>query len=130
MNKKSAKTDTKKKRSLKQTRFIKAYIECFGHVTKACEKTGIHRDTYYLWLKNDDFKEAIAEQISQRNEQILHTAVLQFFQAVMRGDKWAVAKAIDMLGGREGFKQVSEVNVKAEPILLTLEESGFIDDKE
>ncbi|MDD3585637.1 MAG: hypothetical protein PHQ75_00515 [Thermoguttaceae bacterium] len=123
-------TKSDKKLSMKQVKFIKAFVEVFGHVTKACEKTGISRETYYEWIKSDAFKEAIAERIIQRNDQILHSAIVQFSAAVMRGDKWAVSKAIDMLGGQEGFKQISEVNVKAEPVVLTLEESGFVDDRE
>lgn len=128
MSKKPTKSD--KKLTLKQARFVKAFIEFFGHVTKACEKAGINRDTYYEWIKSDEFKAIIADQVQQRNDQILNTAVIQFFQAVLRGDKWAVSKALDMLGGPEGFKQISEVNVKSDPVILTREESGFVDDQE
>lgn len=44
----------------KKTLFIQAFQKSFGNISKACEKIGVSRQTYYDW-RNDDpmFLEAV-----------------------------------------------------------------------
>lgn len=55
----------KKPSKIKQSKFIEAYLQNGGNITKACEAAGISRDTYYkVWRDKYDFDEEVktAEQ--------------------------------------------------------------------
>lgn len=56
-----------------QNRFLKALVECEGHISNACKKVGIARNTHYQWMngtiqsdRSDEYKkevEAIQEAV-------------------------------------------------------------------
>ena len=47
---------------IKKEAFLKALEKSLGIVTKACKEVDIHRNTYYLWLKEDeDFKRSVED---------------------------------------------------------------------
>lgn len=49
--------------------FVQQYIKSGGNITAACKATGIHRDTYYTWLKDPVFKAKIKDADLEMLEQ-------------------------------------------------------------
>jgi len=39
--------------AIARLRFLKAYEETFGNITKSCEYAGISRQTFYRWMRGD-----------------------------------------------------------------------------
>lgn len=44
---------------IKQKLFLKAYKKNKYHIMKACAEIGVTRNSYYQWLKNDEFAAAV-----------------------------------------------------------------------
>jgi len=57
--------------SVKKKRFVELYNQLYGHISNACEGTGISRQTYYDWLDKDSlFAKAIMESEMNLNDEI------------------------------------------------------------
>ena len=71
--------------SQKQIKLIPLLITT-GNIEKACSEAGISRNTYYLWIKDDDFKDELRSQMEGA-----------YFDNV-NGLKGLTCKAINVLG--------------------------------
>lgn len=47
--------------TLKQSKFLEEYFKNKGSITKACERAGVAKTTFYSWLKNRGFKSKFEE---------------------------------------------------------------------
>lgn len=45
--------------SAKQAKFLEVYEDCLCNISATCKKVGIHRDTFYRWMKDERFAELI-----------------------------------------------------------------------
>lgn len=98
--------------SAAQKRFIKAYDACGGNVSVACQKADIKsRTTYYRWLDNQEFKEAVEEI----NESFIDLAETQLRMAVSRGDMNAVFFLLKTKGKHRGYIEKTETDVNLNP---------------
>lgn len=54
----------------KQLKFIELYVNKMGHITDVCSELKIDRGTYYLWLNNELFKEALDNAMEHFNDSV------------------------------------------------------------
>lgn len=45
--------------NIKKKAFLKSYVANFGNITASCNVTKIDRGTYYNWIKDKEFKDAV-----------------------------------------------------------------------
>jgi len=77
----------------KQKRLIKLIAE-LGNISQACKKAQINRDTYYTWLKDDEFykelgkyKNIACENAVSNLEVIFNNAINVYNELVKTDDK-------------------------------------------
>jgi hypothetical protein len=105
--------------SAAQKRFVKAYDACGGNVTVACQKADVKsRTTYYRWLENAEFKEAV-ESV---NESFIDLAETQLRMAVSRGDMNAVFFLLKTKGKSRGYVEKTEHDVNVNPFQELMQE--------
>ena len=115
MTQKETKTTTLKE---KQAIFIQSYIDNMGHITKACEDSGIVRATYYRWLKKAKFKKAYDNALEEHNDLIFQ----RILKIAMESDKdmlkfWARTQM-----KHRGFVEKQQIEIEGSIALLTKEE--------
>ena len=90
--------DTRKELSIKQRMFLEVLeTEARGRVTVASNITGIHRSTYYHWIKNDKFK----MEIKWIEQGIQDDLFGELFKKVLKGSEKAIFYLLDNYGGPE-----------------------------
>ena len=57
--------------TLRQKNFIEAYLKAAGVITRACREADIHKNTYYLWIKDWWFKDALEEAKKEFEERLV-----------------------------------------------------------
>ena len=93
--------------SPKKKTFIEAWIKTFGNVTQSCEMTGIHRSTYYLWLKEDEnFVNVIeGEEVQERFIDFLESKLAK---KINDNDTTALIFALKTKGKKRGYIEKTE----------------------
>lgn len=96
------KTDIKKKQ------ILEALEKSLGIVTTACKQVGIHRDTYYEWLKKDkEFKKAVKEL----ENVALDFAESQLHKQIAKGNPLSTMFYLKCKGKKRGYIEQQEVKV-------------------
>ena len=85
----------------KQKEFLEEYSSCWGNITIACKNFGITRRTYYNWLEEESFKNAIEElDITERKKDRIEDALMS---KVEKGDTTAIIFACKTLLKDRGY---------------------------
>lgn len=96
------KTDIKKKQ------ILEALEKSLGIVTTACKQVGIHRDTYYEWLKKDkEFKKAVKEL----ENVALDFAESQLHKQIAKGNPLSTMFYLKCKGKKRGYIEQQELKV-------------------
>ncbi len=93
----------------KQKMFITEFIRNNAMVQTTCDKIGITRKTYYEWLKDEKFKDAIDDAVERKLDR-LESRVNDL---VDKGDTTMTIFAAKCLLKNRGYKEKQEVEVNA-----------------
>jgi hypothetical protein len=77
-----------------------------GAVYLAAESIGCHPDTIYTRAKTS---EAVQRAITKERGKMLDTAELALYNAVMKGESWAIAFALKSVGRDRGYGDKLEI---------------------
>ena len=99
--------------------FLKLLEMSLGVVSPACEKFGISRGTYYLWLQEDWFKEAV----DQINEKAIDFTESMMFKGIKNGDTSLIKYHLSTKGKKRGYVERQEVQHDT-PTKLVIEHVG------
>lgn len=94
--------------SAKQAKFLEVYEDCLCNISATCKKVGIHRDTFYRWMKDERF----AELIKNIEEGQLDYAETKLQQAIYEGNLTAIIFYLKTKGKKRGYIESVEQNVK------------------
>lgn len=98
----SDKTDIKKKQ------ILEALEKSLGIVTTACKQVGIHRDTYYEWLKKDkEFK----KKVKDLENVALDFAESQLHKQIGKGNPLSTMFYLKCKGKKRGYIEQQELKV-------------------
>ena len=89
--------------------FISLYLENKCHLTKSCEQAGIHKTTFYNWMKDPIF----AEKMKDIEESIIDTAEAKLIAMLESGDRWALKYWLSHKGLHRGWQDKQEIDLKA-----------------
>ena len=78
-----------------------------GNVTKTCSETGISRDTYYVWCKDESFSARLLDVAEER----LDFAEDRLQTAMDMVDVSAIKYYLDAQGRRRGYGQASKLEI-------------------
>lgn len=81
-------------------RFLKALENSMGMVVHAADATGIHRNTHYLWMKDDSEYAERVKTILERNLDMSESVLLK---AVKNGELSAVFYYLNNKGKSRGY---------------------------
>ena len=99
--------------------FLKLLEMSLGVVSPACEKFGIDRGTYYIWLQEDWFKEAV----DSINEKAIDFTEGMMFQGIKKGDTSLIKYYLSTKGKKRGYVERQEVQHDT-PTKLVIEHVG------
>ncbi len=102
----------------KKELFIKSYTKTFGHITEACAKINISRQTYYDWSKADSvFSKAIsdidnsfidlAESVLRKNIQSGMQKAVEFYLCNKKKKTYSNTIKNQLLGADDGSISVT-----------------------
>lgn len=94
------KLDTQKKTALE------ALEKSLGVVTTACKSIGLARSTFYEWLKDDSFKQAVNEI----QEVAIDFAESQLHKQIADGNTSATIFYLKTKGKKRGFVERQEIS--------------------
>lgn len=102
--------------SKQQNRFLEALTLTLGNVTGACAKIKVSRQTYYNWMKNPEFAEAVEEV----NESNLDYAESKLLSLIRQENPTAIIFYLKTKGKKRGYieRVENEVDVNAFEKLL------------
>lgn len=93
---------------MKKKKFLEHYDEHI-HIKKACKHAGIHRSTYYRWIKEDEeFRVSCIEVIGGVKDNV---GVTLHYLAFVKKDPKVVMFLARTLCRDEGYGEVKEVNI-------------------
>lgn len=98
----------------KKEAFIDTLVKTYGNVTQSAMVVGIHRQTYYDWLKNDnEFKERVEaltpETFLEAKKDYIES---QLMKLIGKGNPAAIIFASKTICKDRGYVEKSEVDVK------------------
>lgn len=96
----------------KQLLFIQNYHKFNYHIGKTCEFVGVHRQSYYDWLKNPNFKMAC----DCLHEAYIDDAVACVNRAIGNDNVDAAKFVLKTLGKRRGFAESMDITTNGESI--------------
>jgi hypothetical protein len=113
--------------SRKQKQFLKALSGVAGNVTAACKSANVSRQTYYNWLKDDDFATAVDEV----NEANLDYAESKLQALIRQENPTAIIFYLKTKGKKRGYVEriENEVDLTAFEKLLMDDEDDDEDDE-
>jgi hypothetical protein len=102
--------------SKEQNRFLEALKLSLGNVTGACAKVKVSRQTYYNWMKNPEFADAVEEV----NESNLDYAESKLLSLIRNENPTAIIFYLKTKGKKRGYieRVENEVDVNAFEKLL------------
>jgi hypothetical protein len=105
---------TKFDNNIQKKAVVEAYIKSFGNVSTTCKSTGITRQTFYNWLKNDeDFKTAIEN--SGAEDYFLDFLESKLTEKINSGDTTCIIFALKTKAKKRGYIERSEVDFNLMP---------------
>lgn len=95
-----------KKTELQKKAVLEALESSLGVVSEAVKIVGIHRATFYEWLKNDpEFK----TEVDNINETAIDCAETALYRKIKSGDTTAIIFYLKTKGKKRGYVEKSEV---------------------
>lgn len=96
----------------KQQLFLKAFEITNGNITKACQMTGIARQTHYNWLESEDYAVQVAQVEFEAQERRIDLAVEKLDDRLNSGSGPDIRFVLKTLGAKRGYgaKQTITVN--------------------
>lgn len=91
-----------------QNRFLKALQASLGNITGACLKVRISRQTYYNWMKNPEF----AEAVDNVNEANLDYAESKLLSLIRQENPTAIIFYLKTKGKNRGYIERVENEVE------------------
>jgi len=101
----------------KKIALLQALEKCLGVVTTACKMTGIHRDTFYEWLKKDP---KFRDKVEAIGDVALDFAESQLFEQIKEHNAASTIFYLKTKGKRRGYIERQEIDV-TQPINVTIE---------
>ena len=96
------------KTDIKKREILEALEKSLGIVTTACKQVGIHRDTYYEWLKKDkEFK----KKVKDLENVALDFAESQLHKQIAKGNPLSTMFYLKCKGKKRGYIEQQEVKV-------------------
>ena len=96
----------------KQKDFVKMFKTKLGHVTKTCDACIMSRMTYYAWMKNPIFAEAIESE----KEGLIDFVEHMLIKNINKGDTTAIIFFLKTIGKKRGYvehiKVESDITIK------------------
>lgn len=99
--------------SKEQNRFLKALKETLGNITGACLKIHISRQTYYNWMNNSEFAQAVEDT----NESNIDYAESKLLSLIRDGNVTAIIFYLKTKGKKRGYIEKTEHDVNTNPFL-------------
>ena len=104
---KPEKVTEKDKMKPKKEMAVKHYASTYGNVTQTCTLTGIARNTYYDWLKEDPkFKQAIDDV--QPEERLIDFTENKHLKNIEKGDVASIIFTLKTKGKKRGYVERTE----------------------
>lgn len=94
--------------SKEQNRFLKALQASLGNITGACAKIRISRQTYYNWMKNPEFAQAV-ENVNEAN---LDYAESKLLSLIRQENATAIIFYLKTKGKKRGYIERVENEVE------------------
>jgi hypothetical protein len=105
---------------LKKKAFIEAYEKTFGNISQSCKLSGITRQTFYNWKKEDAEFLSILEDI-EPVEVFIDFAENALNKRIQDGDTTAIIFALKTKGKKRGYVEKTETDLKVEVINVSLD---------
>jgi len=96
----------KKKQDDRKAKFLDNYKLSWGNVSACCDASGISRQTYYTWVKED---EEFAQQVHEIDERSLDMAETKLLSAVRDGKTTELLFYLKTKGKRRGYVERQEL---------------------
>lgn len=96
----------KKNKDSRKAKFVDNYKLSWGNVSATCEASGISRQTYYSWIRED---EEFAEVIAEIDERSLDMAETKLLSAVRDGKTAELLFYLKTKGKRRGYVERTEL---------------------
>jgi len=90
----------------KKKTFIENYRKSFGMISMSCEATGISRQTFYNWKKDD---EEFAKEIEDIEERNLDFAEMKLFSAIREGKTTELIFYLKTKGKQRGYLEGTQL---------------------
>lgn len=103
--------EREKTKELKE-KFLQQLLACKGFITTTCRRIGIHRNTYYLWCKDDpEFAESCEEIIDLMGDFVEN----KLFENIQNNDTTAIKFCLSTKYKHRGYaeKENTVVNVNS-----------------
>lgn len=94
----------------KKELFLKTLSDGKGIITYACQKTGISRQTYYNWLKED---EDFASKVEEINESTIDIVESKLLGAINDDNLTAIIFYLKTKGKKRGYVERTEHDVNS-----------------
>ncbi len=110
----------------KQNSFLKALKETLGNITAACMQVHISRQTYYNWMNDDEFAQAVDEV----NESNLDYAESKLLSLIRQENATAIIFYLKTKGKSRGYVERIENDLGLNAFEETLRNMGEDDDED
>jgi hypothetical protein len=94
---------------------IAALRDCKGLVYLAAKKLGCETSTIYRRAKKS---KAVSRVIEHQRGELLDTAELALYNAILKGECWAVTLALKTLGRSRGYHDEVRIEDAAPPVVI------------
>ena len=91
----------------KKDKFLEALELNLGNITKACRVVGINRQTYYLWIKNEEFK----EKVDEVQENLIELVEGELFKLIKSGHYKSIELFLKSKGKSKGYSTKQEIDL-------------------
>tara|TARA_B100000902_G_C26782407_1_gene655711 strand:+ start:272 stop:610 length:339 start_codon:yes stop_codon:yes gene_type:complete len=89
-----------------RSKFLEVFASKMGNVSKACKAAQISRQTYYDWMKDDDF----AGKVDEVKEGLLDFAEHQLLSNIKSGRTAEILFYLKTKGKKRGYIERQEVD--------------------
>ncbi len=100
---------------------IKALRDCHGMVTYAARKLGMTRHGVYYRLRTNS---KIAEAREEALQCQLDRTEIKLFEAIEKGEAWAIAFCLKCRGKERGYVETSRVSLDASELVVRVVYDG------
>lgn len=103
---------------IKKELFVETLLKTYGNITQSAMVVGIHRQTYYDWMRNDfEFKQRVesitAEDFIEAKKDFIES---QLMKLIGKGNPAAIIFAAKTICKDRGYIEKQEFDVKSIPV--------------